>query len=137
MQLCDSVGQTYPIPVEVAPFLALQTMSRIAALPALVGCEARLRTAIDMPARNNAESPTATCDTQIIASTAPPAATDNGNFIVDIFLSGPLDDAAVVCEQLERTVGVAEHGIFVSKPGVSLAVIVCWSDGRITTTGGE
>ena len=37
------MGTSYPIPVEITPTFAQRTVRRIAALPALAGCNARIR----------------------------------------------------------------------------------------------
>merc|ERR1711906_103075 len=42
-KLCDALGPGFPIPVEITQFCWEHTMRKVAALPSLAGCEAKLR----------------------------------------------------------------------------------------------
>lgn len=70
-KLCERLGVTYPIPVEVAPFYAQRTVRAITALPSLAPCDAQLR---------YGDAPTGFPG----VGSAKPFVTDNGNLIVDV-----------------------------------------------------
>ena len=95
-KLCERVGASFPIPVEVAPVFAQRTVRQIAVLPTLAPCDPRLRFAD--------------------ASSFPPKPflTDNGNYVVDVYRTCPVDDVSAAAEELKRTSGVIEHGLFVA-----------------------
>ena len=42
-KLCDALGPSFPLPVEITPFCHEHTLRKVAALPSLAGCEAKLR----------------------------------------------------------------------------------------------
>merc|ERR1719446_948374 len=42
-KLCENLGPTFPVPVEIVPFCHEHTARVIEALPALKGCKAQLR----------------------------------------------------------------------------------------------
>ena len=54
------------------------------------------------------------------------AVTDNGNYIVDLFFTAPIKDAAKAGEELKATVGVVDHGLFC---GMASCCIVAGKDG--------
>ena len=86
-----------------------------AALPSLAPCEPRLRLAD-------------------AASFPPkPFLTDNGNYIVDVFRTVPLADVAAAADELKRTSGVIEHGLFVALD--KSIVLVSRPDGVTTLEG--
>jgi len=120
-KLCDAVGPSFPIPVEIAPVYAQRTLRRIAALPSLAPCDARLR---------YGDAPAGLPGCAMPGSDSAPFITDNGNYIVDVFLNGPLRDAAVANDELTRTAGVLEHGLFVPRP--STVVMVGCADGSVS-----
>lgn len=60
------------------------------------------------------------------------AVTDNGNYIVDLHFSEPIQDVARAAQELKTTVGVVEHGLF---ENLAAAVIVATRDGRIRVAG--
>jgi len=119
-KLCERIGATYPIPVEIAPIYAQRTMRRIAALPSLQPCNARLRVGA---------APAGFPGAPVGNQDASPFVTDNGNFIVDIFPSGALADAAAAAVELTGTPGVMEHGLFV--PRDSTTVLIGQADGTV------
>ena len=119
-KLSKGLGPGAPMPVEIATFCCEHTRRLIESLPSLKGCKAVLRrgdisnTKLDGP--------------EI-------AVTDNGNYIVDLFFTAPLADAALAAKELINTAGVLEHGIFI---GMTHALIVAGKDGvRVAGTNGE
>jgi len=110
-KLCDGLGPSFPIPVEIVPFCHEHTARTIEALPALRGCKAVLR--LGSAANNKRDGDT-------------PAVTDNGNYILDLQFDKPLKDPAHAAEQLKRTIGVVEHGLFV---GMTSVVVIAGKDG--------
>ena len=59
-----------------------------------------------------------------------PFLTDNGNYIVDVFRTAAISDAAAVAEELKKTCGVIEHGLFVALE--KSIVLVGHGDGRVS-----
>eukprot|EP01034_Spumella_vulgaris_P028008 gene28008-34800_t len=63
------------------------------------------------------------------------AVTDNGNYIVDLYFANAIPDVSAATKDLEGTVGVVEHGVFVD---MAETVIVAGRDGiRVAGKGGE
>ncbi|HYM67626.1 MAG TPA: ribose-5-phosphate isomerase RpiA [Patescibacteria group bacterium] len=87
------------IPVEVVAFLWRTTAERLTAL----GASLTLRGGEEVP-----------------------YVTDNGNLILDLELEGGVKDPAAFGAELKRTLGVAEHGLFV---GMADTCIVAGPDG--------
>ena len=54
--------------------------------------------------------------------------TDNGNFILDLFLERPIPDKHAAANELRNMVGVIEHGLFLN---MASAVIVATSEGIV------
>jgi len=111
-KLCDGLGPGFPLPVEITPFCHEHTLRKVAALPSVAGCEAKLR----MGSAATGSTP----DGDEIA------VTDNGNYIVDLFFKEPIKDAVKAADELKATVGVVDHGLFC---GLTTAVIIAGSDG--------
>ena len=111
-KLCDALGPSFPLPVEITPFCHEHTLRKVAALPSLEGCEAKLRM--------GAVSTGSKVDGDAIA------VTDNGNYIVDLFFKEPIKNAVKAGEELKATVGVVDHGLFC---GITSAVIIAGKDG--------
>jgi len=111
-KLCDGLGPGFPLPVEITPFCHEHTLRKVAALPSVAGCEAKLR-------MGSAATGSAPDGDEI-------AVTDNGNYIVDLFFKEPIKDAVKAAEELKGTVGVVDHGLFC---GLTTAVIIAGSDG--------
>lgn len=111
-KLCDGLGPSFPLPVEITPFCHEHTLRKVAALPAAQGCEAKLRLG------SAATGSTVDGDE--------PAVTDNGNYIVDLFFKEPIENAPELADQLKATVGVVDHGLFC---GMTTACIVAGTDG--------
>ena len=111
-KLCDGLGPGFPLPVEITPFCHEHTLRKVAALPSLEGCEAKLRM--------GAVSTGSKVDGDAIA------VTDNGNYIVDLFFKEPIKNAVKAGEELKATVGVVDHGLFC---GMASCCIVAGKDG--------
>ncbi len=101
-KLVGTLGERFPIPVEVVPF-ARPTLER--ELGAL-GFEVRRRQGSD----------------------GAPFRTDNGNEILDLVPRSPLADPSAVDRSLRDQIGVVETGLFV---GFADRVVVGWPDGRV------
>ena len=71
-KLCAGLGPSFPLPVEITPFCHAHTVRRVAALPELAGCVARLRTGDCSNNKPDGHEP---------------AVTENGNHIVDLHFS--------------------------------------------------
>lgn len=110
-KLHDGLGPKFPIPVEIVPFCHEHTARVIEALAALKGCKAVLR----MGSADNNK-----CDGD------KPAVTDNGNYILDLHFEKALKHPSQAAEQLKRTIGVVEHGLFV---GMASVVVIAGKDG--------
>lgn len=110
-KLCDSLGPSFPVPVEVVPFCHEHTARVIEALPSLAGCKAKLRLGSSSSNKPDGDKP---------------AVTDNGNYIVDLHFTGPIKDAEVAARELDSTIGVVEHGFFT---GMATVVLIAGKDG--------
>ena len=111
-KLCDGLGPGFPLPVEITPFCWEHTMRKVAALPSLAGCDAKIR----MGSAATGSAPDG--DEK--------AVTDNGNYIVDLFFKDAIKDAPLAADELKATVGVVDHGLFC---GMTTAVIIAGKDG--------
>jgi len=118
-KLCEGLGPSFDLPVEITPFCHKCTLRTIAALPELEGCEARLR--LGSSTNNKIDG-------------TEPAVTDNGNYIVDLSFVTPMADAVAAGEALKRVVGVVDHGLFCS---MAAEAIVAAPGGVYTLTAGS
>lgn len=114
-------------PVEVTQFCWEHTLRCVSVATCLEGCGAiavlRRGGVKPAPDRTAAEALAAAEEAGAGAAGAPlppPFVTDNGNFIVDIFLAEPLHDAAAAAAELLAIVGVVEHGLFLGMASVCL-----------------
>jgi ribose 5-phosphate isomerase A len=98
-KLVTQLGNRVPVPVEVTQFGWQSTGKRLTAL----GSTPVLRMAVDQN----------------------PFMTDGGNYIFDCTF-GPIRSAQTLQSQLDATVGVVEHGLFV---GITSRVVIGQSDG--------
>jgi ribose 5-phosphate isomerase A len=96
-KLCDGLGPSFPIPVEITPFCHEHTIRTIAALPSCAGCDAILRMGSSSSNKPDGDEI---------------AITDNGNYIVDLHFKEAIKDAPTMASELKSTVGVVEHGLF-------------------------
>jgi ribose 5-phosphate isomerase A len=116
-KLVDSLGPGFPLPVEITPFCHEHTIRQIESLPSLrrTGCRGVLR--VGNVSNNLVDG------TEI-------AITDNGNYIVDLHFTEPLDDPAVVDQELNNLIGVVEHGLFIQM--ASLVLVANARTGEMT-----
>merc|ERR1712151_1384377 len=84
-KVCDFLGPSFPVPVEIVPFCHLHTARAIEALPALQGCKAELRYGSLSSNKKDGKKP---------------AITDNANYIVDLHFKDPILDPAAAAKQL-------------------------------------
>ena len=97
-KLVDGLGGSkLAMPVEIVQFCHQYTKDRLAALPEVAGCQAKLR----------------------MDGTAP-YVTDNSNYIVDLYFETPLKDANAAADAMERMDGVVEHGLFMNMVDVCI-----------------
>lgn len=119
-KLSKGLGPNFPLPVEITPFCYEHTRKVIESLPSVKGCRAVLRKG--SISNNKADGDNI-------------AVTDNGNYIVDLFFDAPIADVRKANEELKKTVGVVETGLFVD---MTHAVIVAGKSGiRVAGNGGE
>ncbi|KAK4530529.1 hypothetical protein CCYA_CCYA04G1386 [Cyanidiococcus yangmingshanensis] len=95
-KLVPGLGVSGAMPVEITPFCWQHTMRKIAALPSLAGCRAE-------PRRD---------------ASGALYVTDNHNYIVDLYFEKPIADADRAAKELQDTVGVVEHGLFLGMASV-------------------
>ena len=93
------------MPVEIVQFCWEFNLKRLAELPEVRGCEARLRTGADGKS---------------------PYVTDNGNYIVDLYFQQPIKDARAAAKAIASLTGIVDHGLFMDMADV---VIIAGSDG--------
>jgi ribose 5-phosphate isomerase A len=110
-KICDGLGPGFPLPVEITPFCHLHTLNLIGKLPSVAGCKPVLRMGSSSNNQNDGDEI---------------AVTDNGNYIVDLFFTEILKDAALAAKEIKATVGVVDHGLFC---GMTTAVIIAGADG--------
>jgi len=114
----SGLGPSFPLPVEVTQFSYKATVKTVCALPSIAGCKAVMRLGkSDKPAKATAE---------YAASGDPPAVTDNGNYLVDLFFEAPIADARAAAAELKAVIGVVDHGLFC---GMASEAIVAASEG--------
>ncbi|HEX2647404.1 MAG TPA: ribose-5-phosphate isomerase RpiA [Candidatus Dormibacteraeota bacterium] len=95
------------VPVEVLPFLWRTTAERLTAL------------GVSLVVRGGEETP---------------YVTNNGNVILDVTVEGGIKNPAKFGDDLKKTLGVVEHGLFV---GMTDTVIVAGPDGPRAIGGGR
>ena len=110
-KLCSGLGPHFPLPIEVLPFCVQHTMRCLEALPAMQGAKAVLR----MGSSENNKS-----DGDEIAIS------DNGCYLVDMHFTSDIQDPVALAEQIVKTVGVVEHGLFTE---MTTAVIIAGKEG--------
>lgn len=110
-KLCDGLGPTFPVPVEIVPFCHRFTLRELESLPALSGAKGVLRLGSSSNNKIDGDKP---------------AVTDNGNYIVDLHFTKPIADPAAAAKQLIETIGVVEHGFFI---GMASQVIIAGKGG--------
>merc|ERR1719487_1852858 len=110
-KMCDGLGPSFALPVEIAPFCWEHTLRAISELPSLKGGKPRLRLGSSANNQQDGEDP---------------AVTDNGLYIIDILFAEPIADPVKAAAELKSTCGVFEHGLFC---GMTSSVIIAGSDG--------
>ncbi len=100
-KLVDRLGTRCSLPIEIIPFGWETTRARVESL----GFDAPLRTAKD----------------------GVPIVTDGKHFLLDC-VTGPIDDAGRLGDQIKCLTGVIDHGLFV---GLAATALVCDPDGAI------
>ena len=98
-------GSKDAMPVEIVQFCWEFNLKRLAELPEVKGCEAKLRKGADGKE---------------------PYVTDNGNYIVDLYFDTPIADARAAGAAIAGLTGVVEHGLFLDMADV---VIIAGKDG--------
>jgi ribose 5-phosphate isomerase A len=119
-KLSPWLGRRFPIPVEITPFCYEHTRRVLENLKSIKGCSARMRMGSAATIKPDGDNL---------------AVTDNGNYIVDIYLSGPLSNVEEAAAEIKSTVGVVEHGLFVNM--AHCVVIAGKSDIRVAGNDGE
>eukprot|EP00520_Triparma_pacifica_P007567 CAMPEP_0118643992 /NCGR_PEP_ID=MMETSP0785-20121206/6691_1 /TAXON_ID=91992 /ORGANISM="Bolidomonas pacifica, Strain CCMP 1866" /LENGTH=242 /DNA_ID=CAMNT_0006535701 /DNA_START=108 /DNA_END=836 /DNA_ORIENTATION=+ len=110
-KMCTGLGPHFPLPIEVLPFCVEHTMRCLEALPAMQGAKAVLRRG---SSENNKED-----GTEIAIS-------DNNCYLVDMHFTEDIKDPVALADQIIKTVGVVEHGLFTE---MTTAVIIAGKDG--------
>jgi len=110
-KMCDGLGPSFPVPVEITPFCHEHTRKLIEGLPQCAGCKAVLRMGSSSNNQNDGDEI---------------AVTDNGNYIVDLVFEKVIGDSPALASALKNTVGVVDHGIFA---GMTTVVIIAGKDG--------
>ncbi|CAN1249759.1 Probable ribose-5-phosphate isomerase 2 [Linum perenne] len=95
-------GSGLALPVEVVPFCWKFTARKLQEAFDYAGCDAELRMMMYV--------------------------TDNGNYIVDLYLKKEIGDLKVACDLMMRMSGVVEHGMFLE---MATTVIVAGNSGII------
>ncbi|KAF8067196.1 RPI3 [Scenedesmus sp. PABB004] len=90
-------GSKLAMPVEIVQFCHKYTLARLAALPEVAGCEAKLRMEGDKP-----------------------YVTDNSNFIVDLYFQTPITDSHAASKAILALEGVVDHGLFLDMVDVCI-----------------
>lgn len=98
-------GSKDAMPVEIVQFCWEFNLKRLAELPEVKGCEAKLRMGPD-------------------GKTA--YVTDNGNYIVDLYFQEPIKDARAAAKAIAGLTGIVDHGLFMDMADV---VIIAGTDG--------
>jgi len=110
-KLCDGLGPSFPVPVEITPFCHEHTIRTIAKLDSCKGCKPVLRMGSSSNNKNDGDNI---------------AVTDNGNYIVDLHFDAAIVNPSAMATELKALVGVVDHGLFC---GMSTAVIIAGTEG--------
>ena len=98
-------GSKDAMPVEIVQFCWEFNLKRLAELPEVKGCEAKLRLGSDGKS---------------------PYVTDNSNYIVDLYFQEPIKDARAAAKAIAGLTGIVDHGLFLDMADV---VIIAGADG--------
>mmetsp|Transcript_17325 Transcript_17325/g.20803 ORF Transcript_17325/g.20803 Transcript_17325/m.20803 type:complete len:260 (-) Transcript_17325:186-965(-) len=91
-------GSKLAMPIEITQFCWQYNLQRLAQLPEVEGCEAKVRLAKD----------------------GEKYITDNGNFIVDLYFNEPMKDARAAAVAINGLEGVVEHGLFLDMTDICI-----------------
>jgi len=111
-KLVERLGSRMPLPVEVVPFGARRTASRLAQL----GLRPALRV-----------QPGVSDETGALGTARVPFVTDGGHHLLDCDVA-PITGPAALAEAIKATTGVVEHGLFV---GIADRALVVDADGTV------
>lgn len=106
-KLADGLGVHFHLPVEIVPFCHKFVARQIEGLPALAASECKAVLRLGSAANNKVDGDQ-------------PAVNDNGNYIVDLHMSKPIEDPNAAANQIRDIVGVVEHGLFLGMASVVL-----------------
>lgn len=90
-------GSKLAMPIEIVQFCHKYTLQRLAKLPEVAGCEAKLRMEGD----------------KIYV-------TDNSNYIVDLYFQTPIKDGHKAAAAIMALEGVVDHGLFMDMVDVCI-----------------
>ena len=90
-------GSQLAMPVEIVQFCHKYTLQRLAKLPEVAGCEAKLR-----------------------MEGGKPYITDNSNFIVDLYFKTPIKNGHAAAKAILALDGVVDHGLFMDMVDVCI-----------------
>jgi len=91
-KLCESLGPSFALPVEVTPFGHDHTLRRLGQLASLRGADA-------------------SCSLRMLKGGGA-YTTDNGNYIIDVKCAAAIADPIALAGELTNMTGVVEHGLF-------------------------
>ncbi|KAL8463550.1 hypothetical protein ACS0TY_033486 [Phlomoides rotata] len=103
-------GSRLAMPVEVIPFCSMHSLKRLEDMFAYAGCVAKLRKCVEGKKTY---------------------ATDNGNYIIDLYLEKDIGDLSKASDDILRLPGIVEHGMFI---GLATSLIVAGVDGITVKT---
>ena len=112
--------------MEIAPAYHQRTLRKLANLPSLQPAVARLRVGAAPAGFPGCAMPG--------DDGAAVYKTDNGNFIVDLFLEAPLRDVRRAADDLSRTAGVVEHGLLPADENPPIVVVGPYTRGSPTSS---
>ncbi|CAN8235610.1 unnamed protein product [Cochlearia groenlandica] len=104
-------GSGLAVPVEVVPFCCDFTRGKLEEMFRGAGCKAKLRMVNSGGYGGGGETA---------------AVTDNGNYVVDLYLERDIGDLETASEAILRLPGVVEHGMFL---GIATTLIVAGKNG--------
>lgn len=91
-------GSKLAMPVEIVQFCWKYNLTRLANLPSVKGCEAKLR----------------------LNGDGSKYVTDNSNYIVDLYFTTPIKDSAAAAREIAALEGVVDHGLFLDMVDVCI-----------------
>ncbi|VWU49797.1 ribose 5-phosphate epimerase, putative, partial [Hepatocystis sp. ex Piliocolobus tephrosceles] len=105
-KLCtNGLGTTGAVPVEILSFGCNRIIHNLLKISTLKKCTFKIR-------EKNGKT----------------YVTDNKNYIVDLFFTGPIENLQETCDKIKMTTGVIDHGIFINMTSLAL---ICKKDGTV------